>query len=313
MNSMKLFWGMILLLTGATFIAVNMGYVESSVWLDIFALWPLILVVLGLRLLIKNEKLLAVIYMLIVLFAVSFIVASAGTKNITSSRSDDLFGGMMNRVTYSENLTDTFDISSSKNQNIRINTGAAKVHILALSGDKPSDTLYVVKTRDMGKLSIQKTVSGDSINLVIEESSAGLRLGHGMINREIEVYLSPALLSDIGLDSGASKLNIDFSQLQIVKADLNIGASSGDIYLGSKTAKQGLTVDSGASKIVFHMPPAIGVRATFDNGVSSINTEFAPEMTKTGNIYVTKNFENAPTQISITGSVGASSVKFQTE
>jgi len=74
MDSMKLFWGLLILGLGGVFLCINQGIISSSIWGIIVLLWPVILLAIGLSLLIKNEKLASFAILLLVLGATTFIV-----------------------------------------------------------------------------------------------------------------------------------------------------------------------------------------------------------------------------------------------
>jgi hypothetical protein len=131
-----------------------------------------------------------------------------------------------------------------------------------------------------------------------------------MMNREITLYLPPSLITDLNLSSGASKLSLDFSALQMQKATLSVGASSGIITLGEKTPRQSLSLSAGASSLVFRVPANLGVKATLEGGLNSVNTE-STTIAKSGDSYVSKDFDAAISQMVISGSTGASSIKFE--
>jgi hypothetical protein len=73
MDGTRLFWGLIVLILGITFVCINVGIVGISVLWSILAMWPIILVALGLKLLIKNEILFSILILLLVLGTVVFV------------------------------------------------------------------------------------------------------------------------------------------------------------------------------------------------------------------------------------------------
>jgi|GEM_PF-1358963 len=314
MNGMKLFWGVVALMLGTVLLATNMGYLGSSIWISILALWPLVLVVFGLRLIIQDNKFFALSLLVVLVLATGFVVYDY--TQVTKSESDNqsFMGFRRDTSTVSENFSDTYDVTGIKNLNLSLSTGAARVNVKPLPADAAAGTLYRVATRDMGELTINKTVSGDRANITISESNTGLHLGRGMMTtREIDLYLPAPLVLQLNIDSGASKLSLDFKTLQTESVELNVGASASDIFLSDKPASQSLILQAGASNITFHIPATLGVKAVFDGGLNRVNTELAPEITKLDNTYTTKTTTAKLSQISITGSAGVSGVKFIAE
>ena len=54
MKPMQSFWGLLIIIIGLLFLGVNMGWWSGVVWSQLWALWPLILIILGLRALLTN-------------------------------------------------------------------------------------------------------------------------------------------------------------------------------------------------------------------------------------------------------------------
>lgn len=312
MDSIKLFWGLVIVLVGIAFIGVNASWWDSSIWPIIFSLWPVILIVFGLKLLIPDEKVLALALLAVVVLAVIFVAYgySNGTKTNVNR---NFFGMHVNSEVFSEDITDKFDPAVTNNLNLTLSTGASQVSLKALPSSTEKDVLYRFKSTDMGKLEVRKTVSGDTVTLVVSEDNVGMMpfSRSRLVDRQLEIYLPETLILDLKLDSGASKLDADFSSLSVSNVRLNIGASSGDIRLGSKTRRQTLRLDAGASSITFHIPTGLGVKATLDGGLNTVNYDSALDITKSGDTYVTKDFDNATNQMVITGSTGVSSIRFE--
>jgi hypothetical protein len=71
---MRSFWGLVLLVIGLLFLAINFGWVEPEIWNHIWRLWPLLLIAIGLRSILRNDA--AYIFALIVLLAVGTLIAT---------------------------------------------------------------------------------------------------------------------------------------------------------------------------------------------------------------------------------------------
>lgn len=314
MDAMKLFWGLVIALLGLVFIGVNVGWWNSSVWLSIVALWPVILIVVGLKLIVQDGKLLSLLLLGVILLAILFVGFSYKGDNNFSVRNNEFMGFRINNQIYSEDFTDTYNVATTKSAKVTLSTGAAKVNIKALPAGTATDVLYQVKSQNMGKISVDKTETGDSATLVINESNVGVHFSNRMMtDRQIDLYLPASLILDLTVDSGATKLNLDFTALRAESVNLRIGASSGDIYLSNLVARQSLKLDAGASSIVFHVPASLGVKATLEGGLNSVNRDSALNMIKNEDIYTTSGFDSATNQIVISGSTGVSSIRFVRE
>ena len=311
MNPLKFFWGLIIVLLGFTLIATNAGWISTGVWWSVLLLWPVILIVLGLKLLLyNNDKLFMWLALVLVLIAAAYVVAVNQNKwNLSFGERSNINIGT---GVYSENFTDKFDANSVKKLNLTVSTGAAEVNIHALSNDTAADVLYQVKTSDMGKISIDRSVNGDTVALKVNEENFGFQINPGNgLKRQIDISLPQALLLDLDLSSGASKVNVDLSSLMTENTKFSIGASSGEITLSDKVARQTFIIDAGASNLTFKLPSALGVKATFDGGLNNVNIDSDLGFTKSDDTYLSPNFDKATNQLLLTASVGVSSIKFQ--
>lgn len=311
MQSMKLFWGLTILALGLVFIGVNQGWIGSSVWLSILALWPILLIVIGLNLLIKDEKILSLLIILIVLASTIFVALTYNRNNTFWENRGELMGIKINNNAVNESLNDQYDLALAQNLDVSLSTGAAKVKIGVLPAGTSAGELYSVTTKDMGKLSVKKTISGDRINLAINEENVGFNFGPSMMtDREVELYLTKDLVLNLKLEGGASKLDLDFSDLQVESLDLNIGASTANITFGERGARQDVKLSAGASSLHFYIPNDVGIEATFAGGLNTVESDSILDIIKNGDSYTSKAFDTAKTKIEISGSAGVSNIKF---
>lgn len=95
--------------------------------------------------------------------------------------------------------------------------------------------------------------------------------------------------------------------------NLNVGASSGDFYLSERESRQNITLNAGASNLTFHIPAGLGVKATLDGGLNTVNSDSSLGLSKAGDSYLTTGFDESAKQVVITGSTGVSNIKFVRE
>jgi len=299
MNSMRMFGGLTLLALGGVFVAINQGALDSSIWLNIFSLWPVLLVVLGLKLLIRNDKLLAILTLFVFLFSILFVA-------ITYDEDTIVYKGRQ------EVSTGSYNVESVKKLDLSLNTGAVRLKLGVLPEGTASGVLYQIHSSNMGKISVVQTISGDTVSLNLEEKSLNLPMGPQMMaSRDLELLLPADLILKLNLDIGASKLDLDFSSLKTEKVTLSIGASSGDIYLGRETTRQSFELQSGASNLVFYVPKEVGVTLAVAGGLNNIQSDSDLSIEKNGDTYSTSNFETYETQVSITASTGATNINLK--
>jgi hypothetical protein len=313
-NSIKLFWGTVILTLGSLLIATNQGFLDNTIWWKALSLWPVTLVVLGLRLLIKNERVLATMVVTIILLSVAFIIFVDVQPYGLSTNKENFMGMKFNSQVYSEALTGEYDTKSIKGLNFTINTGAAKVNLGVLPAGTKEGTLYIVKTKDMGKLAVVRNINNERASIIVEEENVGFHIGPKMmIDREINIYLPEKLLTNLTLNSGASKLNIDLNSISIESLDLDAGASSIVISLSKISTNQSINLKAGASDISFLVRTGICIKATLEGGLNNIKSDSNLNIIKSGNSYIASDFDTCATKVNILGNTGVSSIKFSSE
>jgi hypothetical protein len=134
-------------------------------------------------------------------------------------------------------------------------------------------------------------------------------MGMGMTNSRLAVELTAKLPVSLHVETGATTIVGDLSAVQLRSLTVKAGASTIDFRLGTAQAKQDISVDAGASRVVFEVPKGAGVRIETDNGLSS--TEFADTVKVSDGVYESAGFATAEKQITIHAKIGVSSFELQ--
>lgn len=302
MNSFRFFCGLLVILLGAVLVGLDFGWWNSSIWQSIYSLWPIFIIAIGLNLMVKNQKLLSLFYLFLILASVGF-VAYVYDRGAVSSNAES---------TVSESYSGTYNQAITQKLSVHIKAGATKLTVAALPVSTAAGTLYQLETYDLNSVLVNKSVEDGDIVLTIEESSENVSFYGLPGSREMVLYLPSDLLMDVDIDSGASKLNLNLSNLQIENITLDIGASTAEIFLSNRLTTQTINLNTGVSSISFHAPANLGIKATFGGGLNSIDSDSILNIAKDGDSYVSDNFSSASSRLIITGDAGLSSLWFQT-
>jgi hypothetical protein len=300
----RLLWGLIVIFIGVIFLLINFGYLNSSVWANVWQLWPLILVVIGLSILGRSmseagKMIMNVLAILILL--VGFILVVSPNNRLSSRVVNK------NRET---TVIDTIDESltgSNKPLNVEIKTGASKLNINGSTDKFATGTLE----SDFTQLEINRSTSTKEDKLEILTNVRRKIIGFG--KNDLTLALNGELPLSLELDTGALDGKLDLSELNLKTIDIKSGASSYDITFGSKADLTQADFNIGASSISLHIPKELGIKINSKSGLSSNN--FSSQdiikrdvISSSETIYTTDNYDQAAKKIELTFKAGASSI-----
>ncbi|OGD62736.1 hypothetical protein A2215_02365 [Candidatus Berkelbacteria bacterium RIFOXYA2_FULL_43_10] len=294
MNVSKLFWGITILLLGMVFLGVNIGLLPTGIWETLWQFWPLLLVFWGVAILFsRGEKggwFIAIISILIITLVGTYIWWNS--DSISHNRETKIVSEELLRGTQEAKLTVKFGAAELKMQG-----GSDKL----VSGQIDSYSLPDVAREE---------VNGKP-EIVIDQLVRGPRLwGDRGKNNILDLMLSSQVSYDIVLNTGASKINLDLSDVRLGNLDIDCGASSGDITIGRKQAKSKVTIDSGASSFIIKIPKDYGIRVKNDSGLTSNNFSDVG-LEKKDDYLMNSSYLTSENQVDLELRTGASSIKIE--
>lgn len=290
-RSSSVFWGLAFIVVGLLLLLDNLNIVSvhfGALW----HLWPVFVIGAGLSMLSLRGWVSALIsVVLAVAFgALAYFVAIDNPYY-------DVNSGVKEQVT----VVGGDIASSAKNLNMSLKTGAMD---LAIEKSAGQDYTASLSSNSLGIKQEQSNLKDDTQYVVLSTDSVrDWWLGSG--DNNLTLGLTDRVPLDLRVDTGASSVHGDLSSLQLRSLALKAGASSVDLKLGSRLAKQDVTVDAGVSKLAFQVPNGVGVRVETDNGLS--HTDFGDIAKVSDGIYESTGFASAETQITIHAKIGVSS------
>lgn len=293
MNPAKFFWGIIIILVGLMILAGNLGLIPSGFWSQLWRLWPLALIILGAGFIFSKEKrsgwFLASLIILVLVLTGSLIWWSYDLTDQTRSK-----------TIVSENY-----YSEASILEVDINYGAADLKVTSAS-----DSKAIVGTIDsFGEPSITKEIKDGREKIVVNQLKEGPRLwGVSNSKNELDLKIIDRVPLDLIINTGASKFDLNLENIKINKLDINCGASSGNIKIGSNNKEVNIALKSGASSFNLSVPKDAGLNITNKSGLSSNNFS-AIGLKQNDKNYKSENFDTAAQKINLTFETGASSIK----
>lgn len=304
MKTSSIFWGTLFIVLGLLVLINNFSPINLD-WRNLWQFWPVILVLFGISMLIKNKAgkgliagaaavILAVIIFTSVKFSANFV------DNDFEIVFDDDGDYNFSETVYKE----PFDSSISKAK-LFLNGGAGSFNI----GSTTDEMIYVktVGVENNFNFITSKYDGVSKIKLNMKKTS--FHFGKGRYKNKVDISLNEKLLWDLNFDIGAAAINLDLTKYKIENVDIQMGAASLEVKFGALAEITKFYVDAGVSKIDISVPEEVGTQIMMDDVLSSKNIKGFKYL-KSG-LYRTEGFYEAEKKIFIDICTGVSSINIR--
>lgn len=300
MKASNIFWGTLLVVLGVLGLFANF-FEFSFQWSTAWKFWPLVLVLVGLSIIIKNKTGKLIISGLagLVLALSIFASVSSGLNFFKGGLNFNFDDGPITSET--SRYTESFS-ESIKTAVFNFSAGAGNFKVLTTT-----DELVDISTEGFGiDYTLLRNDINDKSDLTFKMESKKFRFGKKGSFNKVEIALNPVPVWDINFDVGAASMKVDLSSLKVNSIDINMGAAALNLKLGEPVVETTLEIDAGASDIDIFIPEAVGCEIISDVALSSTNFEGFTKL-KSGK-YQTPNFDDSGKKIFIRIESGVSSI-----
>lgn len=198
----------------------------------------------------------------------------------------------------------------------------AKIDIQAGDGNLIIDCLSAgEQALASGTLQYLEGQGGPTRNLVTSNGHAILTLRGGSSKKpwlrlpwsvcngatEWQVYLNPAVSSDLTAHSDGGNLKLDLAEMTLTRLAADTGGGNVDVDLPDNVGNLDVTVKSGAGNVTVVIPGGAAARIQATTGLGRVILD--PRYSKVDkNTYQSPGFDNAAQKVVITASSGAGNV-----
>ncbi len=298
MKTRHLLGGIIILLIGLILLANNFGLLSWQIWYQLWRLWPLILIAIGLDLLFKGISLsfLRILPPLLIIAGVCYVVYI--------SQGEEGFFRFGKEEAETIILTQPL-LPHIKKATIKLDFGAGALRVRDGSSEKLVEGKFTVskgikpwiKYRDKGEEGF------------VEIGSHFPHWDWGGRENSWEIRLNNTIPLSFKVNTGASNNNLDLSSLRINEFELNTGASKNEIKFG-KTISTYAKINGGASTIKIFIPHSMGIKIKADTALVTHNFDILG-LEKKENIYFSKNYWTADKRLDLDLDIGASTIRIE--
>lgn len=286
-----LFWGLLLVALGALFLLNNLGVLNLYLS-NIFQLWPLIIIGIGISFLSLRGAWGVATKAVVIIASLALIAFTITNEHGLRAPGDD-------------NITSQVQVAPASDEvkelDLRIKTGAMSVVV----GSEPRDSLLVDATVVGGSQQLRETTERDSSTQRTTLETSGFRM-IGSQNR-LNLQLARDMPMKLSFDTGASAIKGDLSQLQLTNLDIDTGVSAVDLRLGDIQDTLHVSIDVGVSSVTLHVPHDVAYQVKHDGGLSSGSFDGTEKVDK--ETHETEGFNSSKKRIIIQADTGVSSFK----
>lgn len=304
MKNKNVFWGVFFISIGI-FILINNLTSYHFYYEEVWKVWPVALILLGISMLIRHELIRSALVGLTA-FTLAFAIYSSFITGFDffddhvtyfeDYDGDNEYKGKYNVQRFSEEFDSTI-----KTATFNFDAGAGSFAIM-----DTTNNLMIAKTEGIGNYSLSRSGDTESVSLDLSMKDKHFSFEHGKIKNKVGIKLNPNPLWDININAGAANIDLDFSNYKVRNLDIGMGAASLDIILGMPEKETNLILDAGVSSIDIVIPENAGCEIRTDIALSSKN--FAGFKEVRDDVYETENFKKADKKIYIELKTGVSSI-----
>lgn len=288
----RLFFGFIIVSLGLFYLAENTGHLPSNLDINIFQLWPLLIITLGLSLLSGRglaSNLIGILTFFIASIMVAILLFSGGSSNIAEWKNIPI------EIEREEGISSATIHITAGVGDINIKGGAEKL----VEGNFQIDFMKLQKSSKVEN-EIQK------VKIEIQKDDDWYKFLNNRRNK-MDIDLNSQVPMDLYFETGAAKAEIDLSDVMVRSVDIKTGVSSLDLILGDNMEKTDVKLEAGVSEIKISLPKTVGARIKIDSEIASRESN---GFEKTGEKeYQTSNYDLADKKIEMDLNIGITDLK----
>lgn len=284
------FIGLILLLH-------NLHVIDFNLW-AVFKYWPLLIIIVGINLMVQKRtygpyvKIGSNLVLLAWVLYVGITSKSSSWQESIFTQRTENYNDEGDSAAYANTVSVPFE-ENYKEAKFEFNGGAGTFDFQS----NPSDDLITANSPDkyMG-LNLVTDHVGDKHTITLNAKRIGKKSKKNI--ETVNLNLQPNTLWDIELNYGAATLSGDISHLGFKKLEINTGASTMELKLGSpKIALSKITIETGASTIHLKIPKEAAIMVTHSSVLSS--NSFEGFETNSKGLAMTKDYDKAANKYEI--------------
>lgn len=285
----------LLIAAGVVFLLNQLNVLPWSIWGQLWRLWPLVLVAIGLDMLIGRRN--PAVSMLIVL-----AVLAAGIGLIYYN------GGFEqgNLVRAQVNVPK----GSARSADVMISVGTGNLHVDGKSGGQLlTGTLEYFDKERAPRQDINS--SGDAVTIRLEQlgnENSSHWFDFIGSNPKWDLHFSPDVAINLTVNGGTSDTDLDLSNLNLSGLRIDNGTGDTTLRLPMPKGAQSATLNTGTGDVSISLPPGAAARIRVQTGTGDENVDSRFQQQGSDAPYVSSDYESATNKFDLTVETGTGDV-----
>jgi hypothetical protein len=259
---------MILIMGGALLLLQNMGYVSGLSWSNLWRLWPLLLIAMGIDTLFSRRSAAGAILSALLILA---LLGGAVYVLMNASNFPWMAQWVQESGWHSERIE--YPLAGVERARVLIDWSSVPLRLEVLD-DSPNLIEGTVVYR--GRLEFDAS-EGRRPTVLLSTTSVGAGWSPAIWTESADLEgqerrwvlgLSPRVPIDLELDGGSGSAQTDLRGLELQALSLDVASGGVDLYLprGDYQAE----IDGGSASLDLYLPPNSGVRLEVDGGSGAL-------------------------------------------
>ena len=287
-----MFWPLVLIGVGLIALLANYGIVNRVSFVSILALWPVLLILLGIDIAFARRWPVPTLAAEVVIIGAALLLAATQPSALTFTS----FTFNTGKDCPSPAASVSVPRGSLQSLRLAINGGAARYRVTG------GAAAALEATSDGTDVCLQDQSSATRGDVTL--SQAGAHFGGAVT---VNVRVPTDLPLSLTVNGGAGEFLVDLHDVKVTDVRMSVGASTTTIVLPQPTGDVAVRMEGGASNVNVEILAGVEARVTVSGGLVS-SSSLNPRATKNGGVIETPGYSTATDRVTVNIAGGATSV-----
>jgi hypothetical protein len=297
---------LILIFLGAVFLLQNTGYLPANFWMNLWRLWPLILVLVGIELLLAHR----VPWLALAGFGAVVLVLGAVATNTSM-----VMPGSAGSPVAVTNSAQT-DLQGANQAAVTVRFGAGQLVLGPIERPQPNALAQMnyQGPPQLAPMPRYTPVSGGVGQLEYQTSGRDgpdfLPFGNGHADAAtLNVNLAPGVpITSLTIETGATDARLDLSNLRVNTLDMSIGAATTFVRFPEAAGLTSAHISGGASTITLEIPPGVAAQIQHHGGLTTLNVDQSRFPQVNDSLFRSPDYDTAQNKVDLNIETGVTTI-----